>query len=67
MRLTHRPNRAALDQFNDPPIVVFSMDLSAHLGGNLGLGSRLGDDTGLLDRMAQRLFGVDVLAQFQGA
>ena len=56
---------AALDQFNDPPIVVFSMDLSAHLGGNLGLGSRLGDDTGFLDRMAQRLFGVDVLAQFQ--
>jgi hypothetical protein len=63
--LLHRANGAGLDQFHNAPVIVSGVNLSPHLGRNLGFHSSLSDDACLPDVMCQRLLAIHVFAQVQ--
>jgi len=64
--LSNRPNRARLHQFDDPPIVVAGVDLSADLRCHFRLPCRFGNQAGLVDRVRQGLLAVTMLAHPHG-
>src|ERR1051325_7739883 len=62
MRLVHRSDGAALDEFNYLAIIVGGMDLDAHLRCHLGLRRRLADAPRFPDVVRERLLTINVLA-----
>ncbi len=62
MRLCHRTDGAALDQFHHLPVILGSVNLDAHLGGDFHVCRRLPDAPRLPNVVRERLFAIDVFA-----
>src|ERR1044071_7197627 len=60
---THRPDRPALHEFDDPPIVFRGMDLCPHLRGHTRIGGSFTNDPHFPDRMREGFLTVDMLLQ----
>ena len=68
MHLVNRADRARLDQLDHAAIVVFGVDLRAHLGRQLALVGQVGlaDHVGFVHAMGQRLLAVHAQPALHG-
>ena len=66
VRLPHRADRAVLEPLGHQPVALEGHALVSHLRGDLMLPRGLGQGTGLIDRVGERLLAVDVLSALDG-
>jgi hypothetical protein len=66
MRFGHGANRAALDDLDDAAVIVVSVNLDTHLGGDFGFGGDFANAAGFPDVVRERLLAIDVLFVLQG-
>src|SRR4051812_8067522 len=65
MRLANRANSAALDEFDDLPVIFGGMDLNAHLRSDFDFGSSFADATGFPDVVRKGFLAIDMFAVLQ--
>ena len=65
VRLRHRADGAALDQFHHLPVILGGVNLDSHLGGDFRFSRRLPDAPRLPDAVRQRFFAIDVFAMLE--
>ena len=58
-------DRTSLNQFDDSAVIVFRMNLSAHLCRHTSRGCGFANDSSLIDIVSQGLFAIDMLTQLQ--